>query len=135
MHTCTYSKAMNQPYPRLCIGCGKPEPQRTPPGGVKPISPDEVGQQKTTQIPGEVFAAFNEVIAKHWSEGVSEFTQDEVLANIVARMPSTQRHEVLTNRWLDVEDSYRAAGWIVDYEKPGYNESGSARFTFKRRIG
>ena len=26
---CTYSKAMNQPYPRLCIHCGKPEVQDT----------------------------------------------------------------------------------------------------------
>lgn len=24
-HVCRYSKAMNQPYPRLCIDCGKPE--------------------------------------------------------------------------------------------------------------
>ena len=25
IHVCRYSKAMNQPYPRLCIDCGKPE--------------------------------------------------------------------------------------------------------------
>lgn len=24
-HECKYSKAMNQPYPRKCIICGKPE--------------------------------------------------------------------------------------------------------------
>lgn len=24
-HICRYSKAMNQPYPRLCTHCGKPE--------------------------------------------------------------------------------------------------------------
>ena len=24
-HVCRYSKAMNQPYPRLCVDCGKPE--------------------------------------------------------------------------------------------------------------
>ena len=24
-HICRYSKAMNQPYPRLCVDCGKPE--------------------------------------------------------------------------------------------------------------
>jgi hypothetical protein len=24
-HVCRYSKAMNQPHPRLCIICGKPE--------------------------------------------------------------------------------------------------------------
>ena len=25
IHKCRYSKAMNQPYPRLCVDCGKPE--------------------------------------------------------------------------------------------------------------
>ena len=24
-HVCRYSKAMNQPYPRLCVICGRPE--------------------------------------------------------------------------------------------------------------
>jgi hypothetical protein len=24
-HVCRYSKAMNQPYPRLCVDCGKSE--------------------------------------------------------------------------------------------------------------
>jgi hypothetical protein len=24
-HVCRYLKAMNQPYPRLCVDCGKPE--------------------------------------------------------------------------------------------------------------
>jgi hypothetical protein len=24
-HVCRYSKAMNQPYTRLCVDCGKPE--------------------------------------------------------------------------------------------------------------
>ncbi len=27
-HICRYSKAMNQPYPRLCVDCGKPEIQK-----------------------------------------------------------------------------------------------------------
>ena len=25
IHVCRYSKSMNQPYPRLCVDCGKPE--------------------------------------------------------------------------------------------------------------
>jgi hypothetical protein len=27
-HNCRYSKAMNQPYPRLCVDCGKEEPKQ-----------------------------------------------------------------------------------------------------------
>ena len=28
VHECVYSRAMNQPIPRLCINCGKPEKPR-----------------------------------------------------------------------------------------------------------
>jgi hypothetical protein len=27
---CTYSKALHQPRPRLCVRCGKPEPDKEP---------------------------------------------------------------------------------------------------------
>ncbi len=32
--------------------------------------------------------------------------------------------------WLNVEELYRAQGWTVTYDKPGYNESYPATFTF-----
>ncbi len=39
---------------------------------------------------------------------------------------------VCDNHWLDVEDVYREAGWVVEYDKPGYCESYEATFTFKK---
>lgn len=98
----------------------------------KPIKPDDVEKLKTSTIPAEVFAAFNEAIAKHWNGSSSTFTQDSVMAGVLGRMPNTHRHDVFANNWLDVEDSYRAEGWHVEYDKPGYNESYAATFTFKR---
>ena len=32
----------------------------------KPIPPDEVADRKSENIPGEVYEAFNEMIAKKW---------------------------------------------------------------------
>ena len=32
--------------------------------------------------------------------------------------------------YLDVEDAYRKRGWIVDYDKPAYNETYDAFFEF-----
>jgi len=41
------------------------------------------------------------------------------------------RAEIFDKGWLNVEEVYRAAGWAVEYDKPGFNESYSATFTFK----
>jgi hypothetical protein len=43
------------------------------------------------------------------------------------------RQEVFDNQWLDIEDIYREAGWKVSYDKPAYNETYKAYFTFSRR--
>ncbi len=99
----------------------------------KPIKPSEVTKLKTGTIPAEVFAAFNECIAKHWDGRRSRFTQDAVIASVLGRMPTTERHTLFENKWLDVEDCYRGEGWLVDYEKPGDNEPGPAVFTFTAR--
>lgn len=99
----------------------------------KPIKPSEVVALKTTAvIPGEVFAAFNEAIARHWDGKVSTFTQDEVVEAIRARIPLTERAWIYQNKWLDVEPSYRAEGWVVEYDKPVFDESYKATFTFRK---
>lgn len=106
----------------------------------KPITPKEVGKAKTRTIPPEVFDAFNAVIAERWDGRQSVVPQDEVLRRIVAKMNhgapdnfQTSRQHVIDNHWLDVEESYRKAGWVVEYDKPAYNETYPATFTFKKR--
>jgi hypothetical protein len=90
---------------------------------------------KSTQIPEDVIVAWNEVIAEHYSEGASKFTQDVIIKRIIDKMKATgargiDRSEVFAKHWLDVEDLYRANGWKVDYDKPGYNETYESHFTF-----
>ena len=42
------------------------------------------------------------------------------------------RNEIFNKGWLNIEEVYRSAGWKVNYDKPAYNESYDAYFTFER---
>ena len=99
----------------------------------KPITPSEVASRKAQILPAFVLDAFNEVIAKHWNGRSSTFEQDEVVAELLAKDLTATRDDVFNNHWLDVEPCYREAGWTVSYDRPGFNESYSATFTFRRK--
>ena len=97
---------------------------------IKPITPDQVVATKAKVIPPEVGEAFNELIAKNFTKGVSVVVQRQVVDLITARL-DVDSDEVFENRWLDIEEIYEEAGWSVVYDKPAYNESYPATFTFK----
>lgn len=109
---------------------------------VKPISPSEVPKIHADSIPDEVIEAFNELIAENWSPTTKSagFKQDSVVSRILDKFDhsitgksgrDSMRSEIFKKHYLDVEDLYREQGWIVEYDKPGYNESYSASFKFK----
>lgn len=89
-----------------------------------PISPDDLKDAK--HIPEEVFEVFNDLIRRA-SNGVVK--QKDVVAAIVQKM-GVASERVYREGWLNVEDAYRAKGWDVDYDKPGYNETYDATFRF-----
>jgi hypothetical protein len=97
-----------------------------------PITPEAAKAAKEGQIPDIVFDAFNRCITKHLDEGESEFTVNEVVAVIVSL--GLNREDIFTNKWLDVEDIYRGAGWNVIFDKPGFNESYDAYFRFTKSL-
>lgn len=99
----------------------------------KPIKPSEVVEAKTSTIPEGVFDAFNELIAKHWDGREADIKLDDACALIRTKM-SYNKDEELPNQWLNVEESYRAAGWSVSFESPvGYaGETFAAHYTFKK---
>jgi len=100
----------------------------------KPITPAEVEQLRAERvIPQEVFEAFNELIAEAWDGKEAVVDQDKIVRRI-AGMLATTTEEVCLRHWLDVEPLYQAVGWDVAYDKPGYNETCPATFTFRRRI-
>lgn len=95
----------------------------------KPIKPSDVVAAKARQIHPLVIDTFNALIVANWSHGRSVISQAAVMAELVNKH-NINRQEVLSNNGLDIEDVYRAAGWRVEYDKPGYNESYEATFTF-----
>lgn len=98
---------------------------------VRPIRPSDVATEKKRTFPDAVLASFNELIAQKWSGSSATITLDGVVALMVKK--GLKRKEISEKHWLDVEDVYRAAGWSVEYDSPGYNESYPATFTFARK--
>jgi hypothetical protein len=98
---------------------------------VKPIKPADVESKVISSFPDEVIEGFNELITENYHSGVSSFKEKEVVARIVKKGISSKT--LYKNNWLDVEDLYRKSGWIVEYDKPGFNESYDAIFTFSRK--
>ncbi len=101
---------------------------------MKPISPNEIGALKAKTLPSEVIEAFNELIVKNWSGACAIIKQDEIVKLICAKLKikPKDRQDVYDNHYLDVEDLYRAEGWRVEYDKPGYNETYEAFFKFRK---
>lgn len=100
---------------------------------VKPISPDEVIEKKKEEIPDFVIEEFNKVIAEKWDGKRSTVFQDDIVNRIVNRSPLLiNRRHVYDHHWLDVEDIYRAQGWVVKYDKPHYTENYEAHFIFTK---
>jgi len=99
---------------------------------VNPITPEQAIKQKDASIPDFVIEEFNKQIIENLSVGrrivTSTFRQEDVEKAIRERCEAGQ----FKYRWLDVEDMYRNCGWKVEYDKPGYNESYPATFTFSR---
>jgi lipoate-protein ligase A len=105
---------------------------------VKPIRPSEVIEAKKEIIPDEVIESFNEMIAEKWNGSYSNFTQKEVVDLIMEKFLAKGKdphikNDIYDKHWLDVEDIFRKSGWNVEYDKPGYNESYSANFTFSKK--
>ena len=97
---------------------------------VRPIGPDEVESQKEMDFPDAVFESFNELIAQQFTSGSATIKQEDVVALMVEK--GLNHGEIFDKGWLNVEEVYRSAGWKVSYDKPGYNESYPATFTFRR---
>ena len=78
-------------------------------------------------IPDLVYDVVNEMLR----EGKRRLEQNEVVERIRARA-GVERSAVFQNGWLEFDDAYRAKGWKVAYDKPGYNESYGAFWEFSK---
>lgn len=94
----------------------------------KPITPSDVAKRKTVTMPDAAIEAFNELIEENATRGRATFEQDAVVERMVAK--GLKRVEIFERGWLHVEDVFGRAGWRVEYDKPGWDETYPARFTF-----
>jgi hypothetical protein len=97
---------------------------------IKPISPSEVIELKKKIIPDEVIEIWNRQIAEKYDKmWGAKIIQADIVTLIADKMDVT-RKIVYDKGWVDVEDIYRAEGWKVTYDRPGYDETYDAFFTF-----
>jgi hypothetical protein len=101
---------------------------------VKPMKPDEVLDRKIETIPDAMFEAVNAMIALKWNGSSAHFRQDDLLNKYFEISKETDNREardkLFDNHYMDFEGAYRREGWIVRYDKPGYNESYEPTFEF-----
>lgn len=93
----------------------------------RPVKPDEIVDLKATVTPPEVFDVVNELIALNWDGNRANFKLSDVKDKIRAKLGEVKLE------WLDFEPIYRQSGWGVSYDRPAYNESYEANFTFKKK--
>lgn len=98
---------------------------------VTPIRPEEVSGRHQATIPSLVIETVNNMIVKNGRGGSIVLFQDDIVDQLVAK--GLSRKHIFENGWLDIEDLYRSYGWKVEYDKPGYDESYRAKFTFSKK--
>lgn len=98
----------------------------------KPITPDEVVAKKLDVVRPEIIEAANELIAKHWNGNYAKFTLDE-LCQLSRKKLKMEKGQQFEDGELDIEPIFRKAGWKVDFDRPGYNETYPATFEFTKR--
>lgn len=94
----------------------------------KALNPDEMRDYKVELIPPVVFEVFNKLIAENLSNKTSIVSQSDVEVALEGR--GLYREDIFSKGWLDVEHYYEKQGWKVRYDRPGYNESYKASWTF-----
>lgn len=88
-------------------------------GIIGPISPQEASLVALDSTPDFVFSTFNDLITKNLRNGQAIVYQDDVIESLMQYLPEGEsRSDMFTRGWLEVESSYRKAGWNVSYDKP-----------------
>ena len=97
---------------------------------VKAFSPTDVSNaaKDFAGFPEEVIQVVNGLLVERGrSTKYITITQDEVIDRLKQLFEEKglpfSRRDSFDRHWLDFEEAYRAIGWDIYYDKPGYNES------------
>ena len=77
-----------------------------------------------------MIATWNELIVKNYNNGSAKVLQNAAVTALMEAAEKPREH-IFHEKWLDIEDVFRASGWSVKYDKPAYNESYEPSFLFK----
>lgn len=102
---------------------------------IKPITPEEARNNKKLAIPDEVIQVVNELLVRELNGSYATLYEDEIVAEVLKRMPHLTRESVFKNKYLDFEPLFRESGWDVKYDSPGFNESYLAHYVFNVKRG
>jgi hypothetical protein len=101
---------------------------------IKPISPNEIVENLDKIIPSAIIKAVNQLLTeKYRGNGEISIKQKDIIERAILIDSALTSSIIWEKHYLDFEDLYRKNGWIVYYDKPGYNESYEAFFTFKKK--
>jgi hypothetical protein len=98
----------------------------------RPITPQEA-EAKGANFPDAVIETWNTLIQECLVNRTSIVGQNEAILALMDAMglEPGERLRVYGLGWLNIESAYRDAGWVVHYDRPGFNESFEAFFTFE----
>ena len=99
---------------------------------MKPIKPSEVQGKKDSSIPPEIIEAFNELIVENWNGSSAAFKQKDAVGRIRMKLDMSSE-DLFKNNYLDIEPLFRKAGWKVEFDKAGFNETYDSFFVFSTR--
>jgi len=95
---------------------------------VKPFTPAEAKASQANYIPDEIITVVNSFLAQRASSKSINITQEEVIEAL--KELEFNISQLFSKNMLDFEAAYRKAGWKVEYDKPAYNETHAAYWTF-----
>lgn len=99
-----------------------------------PITPEEAINDRINHIHPDIINVTNELIAAKISSINSSvrILQKEIIEGFMIKNPDFERKKLTEDHHLDIEGIYRKYGWKVVYDKPAYNETYEASFTFTK---
>ena len=97
---------------------------------IVPYTPKEARDANANQLPDKVIETVNNLLAIQGGSNRIVIYQKDVLKTLLTHY---SMEEIRERHFLDIENTYRSRGWEVEYEKPGYNETGEPHWVFSPR--
>lgn len=97
---------------------------------IKPITPEELMKSFDSLIHPSMIKTINLLLSRFNGYSV-RFTEQELIDQFLIFEPSYDRSRIFDERHLEFEGLYIRAGWIVESERPGFDESFEPFYIFK----